>query len=704
MAPQASLSLSAHTLFRKGTGNLNDEPTTALGPHTVSGRLGIVFMYGCPRRSSRSLALDQSPPAGQYTLFHRLRERSVRCRGLERHHSHLRNGYVWTEKPLRNTGTFYSIIYAKGIFVAVGQAGAIATSSDGVQWTLQTSRTIHDLKAIVYGKDLFVAVGSNGTILSSADGTEWTNQASGIDANLSCIAYGNDTFIAGGDCRLTSPDGVAWTAEERTTNDGYITLASIIYHGSEFLAAGYRHCGAGWCMALPGTTIFTSPDGVIWTEKVFLFGGDVNNFIRRNGKLIAVGNIGTWNSSGAPFISTDGVTWAEQTCTDCGLGNSLRGIAWGSNTSVAVGNLGVILVSSDGETWARSGSRVLRSDARLNDIAYGSPGFVAVGGAYGSPVISYEDLGPMEEGYVPILTSPDGMVWTARNSGISRNHFNALTYGKNTYVVVGGNGLILTSPDGVDWTVRPSGTDMDIYALAYGNDKFVAIINGSAVLTSPNGLEWTKSTPENVILPNDMAYGNGLFIAVGYDGGIISSPDGIEWTKRVSGTAHELKGVSFGNNTFIAVGNHGTILTSPNGIDWTEKTSGTSSDLTGIDFGNNVFIAYGDSGIVLDLASYRTTGVVLTSADGKTWRVRDASMDPRLCGVSYGAESLIAVGCSGEIVRAAGSELADAVMALQILTGKMPVQTGYKNADVDEDGRIGLQDTLNIMQSIAEFR
>jgi hypothetical protein len=59
------------------------------------------------------------------------------------------------------------VTYGNGLFVAVGEDGAILTSPDGVNWTRRTSGTRNGLESVTYGNGLFVAVGEWGTILTS---------------------------------------------------------------------------------------------------------------------------------------------------------------------------------------------------------------------------------------------------------------------------------------------------------------------------------------------------------------------------------------------------------------------------------------------------------------------------------------------------------------------------------------------------------
>jgi hypothetical protein len=60
-----------------------------------------------------------------------------------------------------------------------------------------------------------------------------------------------------------------------------------------------------------------------------------------------------------------------------------------------------------------------------------------------------------------------------------------VTYGNGTFVAVGEGGTILTSPDGVSWTARTSGTSNWLDGVAYGNGLFVAVGDRGTILTSP---------------------------------------------------------------------------------------------------------------------------------------------------------------------------------------------------------------------------
>jgi photosystem II stability/assembly factor-like uncharacterized protein len=88
-----------------------------------------------------------------------------------------------------------------------------------------------------------------------------------------------------------------------------------------------------------------------------------------------------------------------------------------------------------------------------------------------------------------ILTSPDGVTWTARDSktftGLHFNDLYGITYGNNQFVAVGWNGTIRTSPNGTTWMVRTSDTSSPLRAVTYGGGQFVAVGDAGTILTSP---------------------------------------------------------------------------------------------------------------------------------------------------------------------------------------------------------------------------
>jgi len=300
------------------------------------------------------------------------------------------------------------------------------------------------------------------------------------------------------------------------------------------------------------------------------------------------------------------------------------------------------------DTWTK---RVDGTDQELHATAYGNNTFVVVG-----------DNGT-------ILSSPDGVAWTARAVGLTTEQFRDVIYQDCLFVAVGTGGAICTSPNGINWISRTSGTSNTLNGVAYGNNVFVAVGEEEVdmregiqipyiVTTSPNGIEWTAQAATSPAYELEgIAFGNGIFVAVGYDdnsitddsitigdnGRILTSTNGTSWTEHNPGTDSPLNGVGFGNGLFVVVADSGTIFTSPYGITWASLYSDSENRrLRKVAFGDNTFVVVGgDSG---GLDPY---AVMLTSPDGEAWtnKINAATNgDTQLYGVGFGDNTFMAIG------------------------------------------------------------
>jgi hypothetical protein len=98
---------------------------------------------------------------------------------------------VWTPAATKGglTNYGYGVAYGKdnlgaGLWVAVGEGGLIAKSTNGNTWTpaASTGGITYSGYGVAYGKDnlgagLWVAVGNGGIIAKSTDGNTWTPAA-----------------------------------------------------------------------------------------------------------------------------------------------------------------------------------------------------------------------------------------------------------------------------------------------------------------------------------------------------------------------------------------------------------------------------------------------------------------------------------------------------------------------------------------------
>jgi hypothetical protein len=277
---------------------------------------------------------------------------------------------------------------------------------------------------------------------------------------------------------------------------------------------------------------------------------------------------------------------------------------------------GPITVHTPGGQATSSSAFTILDD--LTGVAWSGTSFVAVG-AYGTA-----------------LTSPDGLAWTPRTTGVNPLVVSlASAWWSGTGFLAGGtNGTILSSPDGVTWTSLSSGLGMStVHGFASSGTQLIAVGTASALAKSTDGSTWTAgSYGQASDAYNGVVWGNGEFVAVGYQ--ILTSPDATTWTQRVApSTAHT--GVAWNGSTFVAVGNGGVVRTSPDGVTWTTRTSGTSANLRAVTWTNGHFVAVG------------AAGTVLTSADGSSWTARLGGGSVTLNGVAASGSRVVAVGNAG---------------------------------------------------------
>ena len=213
------------------------------------------------------------------------------------------NGQTWsvfTPSMLSYFAIWYDVIYANGVFVAVGSVVDTTTflfksarsTDDGLTWTFVTSQiafaitfgngifvitgnseisisndngltwlppvtVIGDWQAVTFGNGIFVAVDPNGQIARSVDGQVW--EVFNVPGNWVDVTFGNGVFIAVNFYNelARSVDGIDWT-DIFPFGIGYPYPYSISY-------------GSGAFMIGQGGAISRSTDnGSTWSEVVYI--------------------------------------------------------------------------------------------------------------------------------------------------------------------------------------------------------------------------------------------------------------------------------------------------------------------------------------------------------------------------------------------------------------------------------------------------
>lgn len=362
------------------------------------------------------------------------------------------NGVAWRARNVGTEATLNSVVFAAGVFVAVGEGGTILRSEDGENWTAVTTQGYEDFKSVTYGSGQFLVIGSGGEILTSTDGMDWVWRSQGTRTHLNGITYANSQFVAVGGMGL----GV----------------------------------------------ILTSPDARNWSEQLLIRASPLLAVAAFQGRFIAVGGLPV-GRAGTIATATDTSQWDVP---DIDLPNTLRGVTGGPDGFVVVGNRGIIMTSVDGFNWTSQLSP--EPEARLRAVTYGGGRYVAVGDSartlkgisltsdngiqwvfseleYGYPLfgVAYGNGRYVSVGAFRLFVSDDGVNWQRVASNL-RVYPRAVAFGGGRFVAVGEAGAILSSVNGRNWTQEPSPTAGSLTAVTYGDGSFVAVGNGGTILES----------------------------------------------------------------------------------------------------------------------------------------------------------------------------------------------------------------------------
>lgn len=248
-----------------------------------------------------------------------------------------------------------------------------------------------------------------------------------------------------------------------------------------------------------------------------------------------------------------------------------------------------------------------------------------------------------------LLSSPDGVAWTTRTSGVSVT-LRDVAYGAGTFVAVGNAGVILTSTNGLDWLSGSSPSSRDLHAVVWHSDRFYAVGGdysaGAETLTSQDGTTWVRpDLPAPQHLLTDIASNGALLVAAGnyrsdlQSYGLFAWVPDVGWQTRIDagGSGTKYDAVADGYPAFALIGAN-VAATTTDGVTWLPTAISAAPPMHALVYSPLGWVAAGDA------------GTVLTASDAFLWTAHATPVTGALRGVTTDGSLTIAVGDSGTIV------------------------------------------------------
>ncbi|MCC6234541.1 MAG: hypothetical protein IT580_17995, partial [Verrucomicrobiales bacterium] len=509
--------------------------------------------------------------------------------------------------------TLRGVTAGENRLIAVGDAGTILSSTNGVEWVRENSGVTNRLNSVAYDRGEFVIVGHEGRALRSTDGKTWIRGSLGSGIYARAVASRDGVTVACGEngaLRVRNPAGV-WEVRKSGTETHLNGIARspgatvVVGDDGEILRStnlidwvrvesglfqsllGVRYLDEAFLAVGEYGTVVRSQDGQEWTLASEEFLPEYRD-VTTVGNLTVVVGQPDWGDSalGQIVVSESGTEWSD---VHANLGPLYSVTRFGNQKVVAVGAGGLIAHSVDGFTWE------------------------AIRGTATAPLGS--------------LTQTPGGWWLASYSDWGQCTTDRWRLKRNYPVVFHQVG------EGPLQVMAPSATPDIVHATEL-HGRWVAVGTGSNTWVSDDGKSWTPGGAIPGAILRNLAVGDGRFVAVGQLGNsglVASSTEGLHWQVEALHEGGALNHVVFGNGRFVAAGDHGARLTSAHGGPWVPSGTPWAYAVSGLAYGNGRFVA------VLDYLVYH-------SRDGLDWRKPAQALEGAPYAVGFGGGRFLAAG------------------------------------------------------------
>lgn len=250
---------------------------------------------------------------------------------------------------------------------------------------------------------------------------------------------------------------------------------------------------------------------------------------------------------------------------------------------------GCYLSTDDGISWVR------RSNGLPTDIHFFPKAF--------APSSSNLFAGTNGGGAV-FLTTDNGGIWTAANSGIGTAAVHALIFIGNTLMAgTQTNGIFRSTDNGGTWQSANGGlTSLAVHALLVTPGQVLAGADGGVFISTDGGSQWTLPSGGPLNIRSLAALGTDLFAATRFNGVYKSTNGGITWTADTVGmTSLDIRVViEHNSNLFAGTGTGGVYVSANAGTSWSQINTGLG-DLSILSLGTSSTTLYAGTQAGLNL-------------------------------------------------------------------------------------------------------
>ncbi len=149
-----------------------------------------------------------------------------------------KDGVIWSElEPIAGKSMIRRVVFGKDRFVAVGDLGRRAFSTDGKTWIdAANPKALDTLIDVAFGNGVYVGVGLHGLRMASSDGKIWEHRQVGEEGeHLNAVLWTGAQFVAiGQGATYFSKDGATWRKEKNANAPTTATFGNGVFLGAKW--------------------------------------------------------------------------------------------------------------------------------------------------------------------------------------------------------------------------------------------------------------------------------------------------------------------------------------------------------------------------------------------------------------------------------------------------------------------------------------